>query len=135
MKWASISLFYIIVLLSQQSSKMDEALLNREFSLKVGREAVVRNEQIKVGFSSVLEDSRCPEGVECIWAGNARIAIKISGANNDPIHIELNTNIEPRRASFLRYEIKVVGLSPYPKSNSNIDKKEYTARLIITPKG
>lgn len=118
----------------QQAGRMDEVLANREFSLRVGREAVVKNERIRIAFSSVAEDSRCPTGEDCIWAGNARIAIKISAPNNDPIQVELNTDVEPRRASFSKYDIKIVALNPYPKANSNIDKKAYTARLILTPR-
>ena len=113
---------------------MDEVPPNREFSIRVGREVVVKNERVRIAFSSVVEDSRCPTGEDCIWAGNARIAIKISVPDNDPVQIELNTDIEPRRASFSKYDITIVGLSPYPKSNSSIDKRAYTARLILTPR-
>ena len=34
---------------------------------------------VTVRPTAVLEDSRCPEDVECIWAGRVRISAAISG--------------------------------------------------------
>jgi hypothetical protein len=132
MKPAAIFLLYILALVMQQAARPDEVIANREFSLRLGREAIIKNERIRIAFSSVEEDSRCPTGEDCIWAGNAKIAMKISAPNGDPIQVELNTDVEPRHVAFSKYDIKIVGLTPHPKSNSNIDKKAYTARLVLT---
>ena len=51
--------------------------MNREFDLRVGQEITVAGTDMKVRFDSVKEDSRCPEGVDCIWEGNAKIALTL----------------------------------------------------------
>ena len=51
--------------------------LKQEFDLKLGQSAVAGDERLKINFVSVVEDSRCPEGATCIWAGNAKIALTL----------------------------------------------------------
>ncbi len=108
--------------------------LNREFALKVGQSALIRPGGMKITFESVLEDSRCPEGVNCIWAGNARITVGLSGAGGRPTPLELNTDVEPRQQSYLDYEVKLMGLSPRPKEGRSVDKNSYTVTLLVKKK-
>lgn len=134
MKWVAFLSLYLITAVMNQPSKTDEVLLNREFNLRIAHKATIKSERLSVTFKSVIEDSRCPRGVDCIWAGNAKLEFEITGPTNGPIHIELNTNGEPSHAHFLKYDVKLIDLSPYPEANSGIDKKRYTARIVITSK-
>src|SRR5262245_25820104 len=59
------------LLYARQSRKTKVTRLGQEFELKVNQEALIVGEGLAVSFDSVLEDSRCPEGVDCIWSGNA----------------------------------------------------------------
>jgi hypothetical protein len=43
--------------------------LNEELSLSLGQRTSVEGENLEVKFVEVVEDSRCPRGVTCIWAG------------------------------------------------------------------
>lgn len=43
--------------------------------LKTGEQAAIGNVTIK--FKKVLSDSRCPRGVTCIWAGEAKVLVAI----------------------------------------------------------
>jgi hypothetical protein len=105
--------------------------LNQEFTLKVGQAALVRPGGLRVTLERVLEDSRCPQGVNCVWAGNARVTVGLSGPGGKPARVELNTNVEPRRQSYLRYEVELLGLSPYPKEGQKVDGKSYSVRLLV----
>ncbi|MCA1619360.1 MAG: hypothetical protein LC795_08645 [Acidobacteria bacterium] len=109
-------------------------MLNRKFTLKVGHEALVRPGGLKVRFGAVLEDSRCPEGVDCIWSGNARIAAELSGAGGKPASVELNSDVEPRRQSYMQYEVSLLGLAPRPREGEKIDPKSYVATLLVKKK-
>jgi hypothetical protein len=40
----------------------------------------VRVHGVRVTPLRVLEDSRCPQNVRCIWAGQVRLAVRIGGA-------------------------------------------------------
>ena len=84
MKLTLISLILLIMSCpgqdsNQASNHAKEVPLDREFGLKVGQEGIIKGEQFKAKFISVLEDSRCPEGVTCIQAGRGT-----SGASTNP---------------------------------------------------
>ncbi|HEX7174033.1 MAG TPA: hypothetical protein VF240_01945, partial [Pyrinomonadaceae bacterium] len=40
----------------------------RQVELRVGEETTLPDSKIKIRFLSVDNDSRCPQGVNCIWA-------------------------------------------------------------------
>src|SRR5215216_645011 len=121
------SVLLIIVGFSQQSGGKKGALLGVEFSLRVGQQAHIKSEGLKISFSSVTEDSRCPVGVDCVWAGNAAVAVKLSKAKGDSASVNLNTNLDPKERSYEQYVITLTKLSPYPKKDSSIKKKDYVA--------
>ena len=52
----------------------------------IGQETEFSGKSVtKVKFAEVLEDSRCPEGVDCLWAGNARIALELYFNDKEPL--------------------------------------------------
>jgi hypothetical protein len=121
-------------LFAQQSRKAEVIRLGQEFELKINQEATIEGEGLAVRFESVLEDGRCPEGVNCIWAGNAKIKIKLSRQNQAPGAVELNTSLKPKSSSYLDYEIKLVALNPRPKADKPLEPNEYKATLIVAKK-
>ena len=68
-----------------------------------------------VRFAEVVEDSRCPEGVQCVSAGRAQIRVEIDG---DPFVLTVpHAGQRDTEASMVEWgEIQVVltGLEPYP---------------------
>ena len=121
-------------LFAQQPRKADVIRLGQEFDLKINQEAAIEGEGLAVVFESVLEDSRCPEGVDCVWSGNAKIRIRSSKQKHAPARVELNTNVGPKSSSYLDYEINLVVLKPRPKADKPVQPNEYKAALIITKK-
>jgi hypothetical protein len=114
-------------------SVMKEVPLNQEFTVRVGQMARVEG-GLKVSFLSVAEDSRCPEGVNCIWAGNGKIVLKISRRGRTPGKINLNTMLNPKEASYQGYEVKLVKLDPYPKKDVRHKRSDYVATLVVSKK-
>lgn len=101
--------------------------IGEEFELKHGKTVQIHDTKISLTFSSLKEDSRCPEGAVCVWAGNAKI-----GITADAVEFELNTTLEPAQAQFSGYTIKLIAVSPYPKLNEIHKPEDYSARLIVT---
>jgi hypothetical protein len=132
--FALFAFFTFSPLFAQQPRKVEVIRLGQEFELKINQEAAIEGEGLAVVFESVLEDSRCPEGVDCIWSGNAKIRIRSSKQKHAPAPIELNTNVGPKNSSYLDYEIKLVALKPRPKADKPVQSNEYKAALIITKK-
>lgn len=108
--------------------------MDKQFTVRFGQITTVREAGVKVEFASVIEDSRCPEGVNCIWEGNGKISVKLSKAGHSSASIELNTTLEPKRGSYLDYEITLINLQPYPKANETLSHKSYVAVLLIRKK-
>jgi hypothetical protein len=136
--FASFALFALFacfsLLFAQQPRKAEVMRLGQEFELKINQETAIEGEGLAVVFESVLEDSRCPEGVDCIWSGNAKIRIRSSKQKHALAPIELNTDVGPKSSSYLDYEIRLVALKPRPKADKPVQSNEYKATLIITKK-
>jgi hypothetical protein len=108
------------------------ASLGERASLKPGQDLVVRGENLSVRFISVLEDSRCPKGEQCLVAGRARIALDLEKAGEKPERIELETADPPSAADYWGYEITLLGLAPYPVAGRSIIPSDYVATLVVS---
>lgn len=106
---------------SGQSTRLPvaRARLGEDFRLAVKQIAVVQGEPLTVRFASVVSDSRCPAGVQCVRAGEARLAISIHQAGREPALDTLATAPPlPTRASLGPYDVTVVALAPEPRQNT-----------------
>lgn len=108
--------------------------LQREFDVKAGREVIVKEAGLKIKFDALLEDSRCPEGVDCVWAGNGKISVTLKKGRMRGATFDLNTMTEPKSITHQGYEITLVKLAPYPKNNVESKKEDYVATLIVKRK-
>ncbi|MHC1705571.1 MAG: hypothetical protein AB9846_16845 [Tenuifilaceae bacterium] len=80
----------------------DEVKLSNEFTI------TVKN----------VYDSRCPEGCECIWAGEVEVLFRINSIGNS-----LDTSLVlPSRPEmyFDRYKIELKSVNPYPVCNTEL---------------
>ncbi|CAN5452975.1 hypothetical protein BH10ACI1_BH10ACI1_16050 [soil metagenome] len=100
--------------------------------LRVGKQKTVTTDKIKIKFVSLIEDSRCPEGTQCVWAGNAKIKIKVTNKAGKSEFFEINTNAGVRGATFGGYAINLEELTPSPKVNVRINRYQYTATFSIS---
>ncbi|MDQ4120432.1 MAG: hypothetical protein M3209_03190 [Acidobacteriota bacterium] len=113
------------------SFSLVQAQTTQQINLRVNNQKTAAGGRLTIKFVSVMEDSRCPVGVNCIHAGNAKIQIKITKRGSAAKTFELNTNSEPNRVSFEGYEIKLANLDPVPKESARINRNGYTATLVI----
>jgi hypothetical protein len=96
--------------------------------VKVDQEKTVSGTRIKVKFIELIEDSRCPVDVNCVWAGNAKIKLRFSKGSDEEV-VELNTTLKPQTIDFGGYRFKLAGLTPRPRSNVRISRLGYVAAL------
>jgi hypothetical protein len=102
-------------------------LLNDSVNVKVCQTVRLSNGELVFQFNSVLDDSRCPIGVECLWQGNASILLSF------PNHIDtLNTFYEQGQIEYGNYKVRMIDLLPWPIWQQPIDKNTYVARLKVT---
>lgn len=111
------------------SVSMVNARTEPTMKVRVGRKIKDAKSKVTIKFVSVTEDSRCPEDVQCVWAGNAIVKIEVSKPGSKPIIIEANTNLGAKGGNYDSYAIYLTELSPAPKSKS---KNGYTATFTVT---
>ena len=116
------------------NSALDVVRLGREFKLNAGRQVTVKGTKLRIRFIAVENDSRCPRDVTCVWAGNAAVQLQL-GTGRGSKTVTLNTS---KSASFVSeieyhgYKVKLVDLSPYPRSDRKIAPRDYTATLLVS---
>jgi hypothetical protein len=130
-----------IVLVGCQASREAEAdpmayTLDRQFTVNGGQEAAITGENLRLRFTEVLEDSRCPTDVECFWTGQARIAVLVHPAGSPPVTVDFNTNPAPgQNAQTVQvggYTIELKSLDPYPTTpDGGIAFDDYKATLLV----
>lgn len=108
-----------------------EAKDDAPVKVRVGKQKKFARSKITVKFISLVEDSRCPVGVNCVWAGNAKIKVQISEGREAGETFELNTNIGARGATFRGYAVNLTELIPKPKADSKNADGDYTATFSI----
>ncbi len=105
-----------------------------EVVVKLAEQATVCETDLKVEFLAVVEDSRCPEGVDCIHAGNATVRVKVTSKLGEPQIFTFNTMRSDETFEFERYEFSLIALDPYPKEGVEMKKEDYTARIRAAKK-
>ncbi len=103
------------------------------FEMKMGQSVVVDGQDLKLTFSAVPEDSRCPEGANCIQEGQIRIVLATVG-DNASREIEFT-----RKATFKgtttqtlgKFKIQLNEVSPYPKSGTPVQPEQYKLKLAV----
>ena len=111
--------------------------LDQPFPLGGGQEAVITGENLRLRFTDVLEDSRCPTQVNCVWTGQARIAVSVQPDGGDPTRVEFNTNPAPgqtvNEATVGKYRVVLKSLDPHPQTPDHpIAFEDYRATLGVS---
>ena len=108
-----------------------EVQLDEPFPLRMEQAAEVTGTPIRLRFEEVLEDSRCPADVVCVWAGNARIRLIVEAAA-EPAELLLNTGLEPRSAPAEGYLVSLEGVQPATHSARTIQPADYIVTLRVS---
>ncbi len=115
------------------SNQLVKANLDAPFQLQLNQAAILESEKLKIRFSSVTEDSRCPSDVVCIWAGRATIVVNIFQNEQNLGIFSLSTEGDDVAvAIFDKYSITLVEVEPYPSTNQTIALSEYIVTIIIS---
>jgi hypothetical protein len=102
----------------------------------VGETTFVEN--IEIRFGGVLEDSRCPVDVQCVWAGNAQAALGVGprrGTQGPTEQVLLNTSQGAQSGESWGLRLTLVDLTPAPRSTQPIPPEDYLIRLKVEALG
>jgi len=118
-----------ITSVSQNKLPIARQELGRSFSMKIGESITVG--ELRLTFSSVEGDSRCPTNVVCVWAGDGEIALKIEQGSKAAV-AALHTTLEPKKTEWDGYTIALVTLTPERKANAPVSPADYRAEILVT---
>lgn len=131
MKTLSV-LKYIVVFFLFAGIGCEETFIEQGFT--VGREA---NFQVNQLYTSAdgqytlkiteISDSRCPEGVQCVWQGEVTVKGEWT-ENNSKSTFEIHSVLNDQTTQPTGYTIQIVDAKPYPKYGTE-SKPEY---LVVT---
>jgi len=114
------SIFLVLLLISAMGYSQEKTVEVPKIVVKVPLGEQVKLGDVSIKFLQVLEDSRCPKDVTCIWAGQAIILVEITELGKESRQVELlfggkkdNILMESEMSV-----IRGISLSPYPASDS-----------------
>ncbi|HZD03403.1 MAG TPA: hypothetical protein VE173_00750 [Longimicrobiales bacterium] len=102
-----------------------------EVTLPLGQEVMVEGTIVRLVFTRVLEDSRCPVDVVCVWQGNAAVEVGIAAGMGPTAPLHLNSALEPRSATWQGIRLTYLSLQPRPRSDRRTAPRNYTLRVLL----
>ena len=126
-------LFILTLLLSVPLiAQEDKPIEVPQIALKLGITETIQLDGISVSFLEVIEDSRCPRNVECMWAGEAKVKISIGTDDGELIEktIVFKNGMSVIAGLFENKELQFLKLSPYPDANISLADRAPYALLI-----
>jgi hypothetical protein len=106
--------------------------LGESLTLAVGQSVQITGEDLQITFNEIIGDSRCPEGVQCIWAGvvNCRMTVVYKGKTYSQVLKQSGAAAEAED-TFVNYNFKF-NVTPYPTEGQTIAVKEYRLTMTVT---
>lgn len=96
------------------------------------KETALIDNEISLTFKSLIEDSRCPVGAQCVWAGRARIELTIKKDDNEETQeIFLGDKIELETLGGKKLVIVFSELLPEPILNPPSDYQQVAVFWLV----
>ena len=120
----------LVLLAIASHSAVTEPEFAQPFDLKVSE--VVTLQGLKITFEGVSEDSRCPTGVQCVWAGDAAATFTLEKSPAAALQCTLHTSGRfQRQTDYDTFVVKLEDIKPYPKQGAAIAPDDYRATLVV----
>ena len=108
--------------------------------IRVG-ETLLFDKNLRINFSSLLYDKRCPINAKCTSEGNAEVKLRIKVGKEAGKNYWLHTSYNPRRlkipwlnplnGTVKTYVIDIANLTPYPYVGKKFPQSEYKVSFHI----
>jgi hypothetical protein len=106
--------------------------------LTIDQKVCANKKGIQLVLKEVINDSRCPEGVSCIWAGEVTAIVSVYKDSNvveETTMVLSLKSAEDNKKWFASYlsskqkNIKSIAVVPYPKKGVRINSKDYYIKI------
>lgn len=123
-----IGLVLFVLFFSCETDEVkNDFIFGREERFVVNKEYISNDQSLKFSISEI-NDSRCPADVQCVWQGEALVAIKIVSSPPSEITLSTYDNLVDTVGI---YSMELVDVSPYPLSTETLKDDDYTINLKI----
>lgn len=126
---------FAILFIACSSTKFDEDMLIINTTEK---SSVTKDLRFKI--EKVLSDSRCPEGVQCVWAGEVNLLLGVyeNDLKSEEVELKINHQKLTENKSFFESKIplenkkiEAIQILPNRVDGVKIEDKEYQLKLIF----
>jgi hypothetical protein len=105
---------------------------DHQIVLSPGASQRIPETDLTLVFETVVEDSRCPVGTNCVWAGDAIVRLRVDSANSKPTSYMLHTNDGfEREVVHDGVRIRLSSLAPEPTADGRPRAEDYRVTLVI----
>lgn len=104
------------------------ASLGQEVELAPTEQVVYEPPGLTVEFVRIVEDSRCPSDVECVWAGEVRVQVATRLEAAQAVQHEIKAG---EHANVGAFRVAVVKVEPLPVSTRQIPQEEYRVTFKV----
>ncbi len=127
--------FIVLALSACAGNRGVTASLDREFSLAIGQTARISGENLSIKLAEVTNDSRCPEGANCIVAGEVTCVLDIAlEGKTESYQLVVPGTGGAGNHPYRNYALSV-NVVPYPKLGVEIDKTDYRMKMKVSETG
>lgn len=106
--------------------------------VKVIQKVCSNQKGVQLVLKEVLSDSRCPEGVRCIWAGEIKVVVSVyegkKFVKEETLTIAGSSNQEniawfAQHLPAAKRNVKSINVLPHPKEGVKIKAKDYYIKV------
>jgi hypothetical protein len=104
--------------------------LGEPFWLGVGHTAHIEGEDLSLTFKGVVNDSRCPPNVQCIWAGEVQLVVDgRKKEHRDSLLFKVGPAGDV--VEFDEYLIAIVSVEPPRPEQGTLEESDYRIELRV----
>lgn len=135
---ALFSIKYLLVFFFLTAFGCEETVLDQGFT--VGREASFQVNQLYTSANgqytlkiTEVGDSRCPEGVVCVWSGEVSVKGEFTDGSNKSA-FEIHSVVSQQNKQPEGFTLQIVDAKPYPKYGTESKPEDLIVTLLIQKK-
>jgi hypothetical protein len=102
--------------------------MGKDFEFQLNHEYTSNDGRLRFTLSEI-NDSRCPAGALCVWAGEVAVTIEITKPVANTIILTLP---DDGMATSGMYKYKLLEVSPYPDIETQIEMEDYLVGLVMS---
>ena len=99
----------------------------------ITQKEAVKKKGYRLELKHVDSDSRCPEGISCVWSGEVQFLVSVY-KDGKLMQVESFSSLQGQEnlilfSKYLGKKVRSIGVLPYPKDGVKIHPKNYYLKI------